>query len=162
MNILKFFIVDEKSLTIIVWKIVKKMLQQFQQTIKLRARYFLCMKIIRNEIQQIKYQSLQTYMNVHFFKNYARSWKLIVVFVVRIQFHKKKQKQRNVNIQIRREKTKLFRRYHSTNATIFQSWYFRWKKYQQQHAKILLTKRLNKTAIIIQTTITHHEFRCKN
>ena len=88
MNLMKFFIVDEKSLTIIVWKIVNKMLQQFRQTIK-SAKYFLCMKIVRNEIQQIKYQSLQTYMNVHFFKNYARSWKQIVVFFVRIQFHQK-------------------------------------------------------------------------
>ena len=49
MNLMKFFIVNDKSLTIIVWKIVNKMLQQFQQTIK-RAKYFLCMKIVRNEI----------------------------------------------------------------------------------------------------------------
>jgi hypothetical protein len=54
MNLMKFSIVEKKSLTIIVWEIVKKILQQFQQTMK-HAKYFLCMKIVRNEFQQIKY-----------------------------------------------------------------------------------------------------------
>ena len=107
MNLVKSFIVDKKSLTIIVWKIVNKMLQQSQQTIK-SARYFLCMKIVRNEIQQIKYQSLQTYMNAHAFKNYARSWKQIVVFFVRIQSHQKNKNKKMSKYQLNEKEQSCF------------------------------------------------------
>ena len=74
-NIVKFdqnIRCKKKSLIIIVWNVINNMLFYCQQTIKKYTRYFLRMKIVRNEIKQIKYRSLQLYINSNVMKDYVR------------------------------------------------------------------------------------------
>jgi len=68
---------------IIIWNVMNSLIQHCQQSIMFRVNMFIRMKIIRIEKHQTRYQSLQSYMNVKRLMNYSRSWKQILMFMIR-------------------------------------------------------------------------------
>ena len=75
MDLVKTPDVLEVPLVDIVWKAMEEMLQHSQQMVKECAGYFLRIEVVRNEVEQNKYNPLQAYMDSHAFKGYARPWK---------------------------------------------------------------------------------------
>jgi len=70
---------------IIIWDAMNSLIQHCQQSIISRIDVFICMKIIRIEKHQTRYQSLQSYMNVKELSNYSWSWKQILMFMIQIK-----------------------------------------------------------------------------
>ena len=90
MNLVKIFDANQESLIFIVWNVMNSMLRHSQQTIKKQTKYYLRMKMMRNETQQIKCRSLQSYMHLDVVKNYTRSWKQMIALFVRMRHDEKK------------------------------------------------------------------------
>ena len=53
----------EKSLKLIVWDATGKMLRHSQATAKKKAGYYLRMEVVRSEVHQTRYRSLQAYID---------------------------------------------------------------------------------------------------
>ena len=108
LNLIKTFIIDEKSMIFIVWNAMHDLLQHFQRTIQKTTRHYVRMTIVRNEIEKIVYRSLQVYMNFHFFRDYARSWQQIVVFFARIQIDDNQKIKKTSAYEFAEKKQKCF------------------------------------------------------
>ena len=50
-----------------------------------KTKYFICMEIIKMEITQIKYQSLQPYMDCTNIVDHAQLWKQRMIFFIHTQ-----------------------------------------------------------------------------
>jgi len=74
---------EAEPIATVIWDAMDSLIQHCQQSMISRVGVFVRMKAIRTEKHQTRYQPLQPYMNAKGLSNYSRSWKQILMFMVR-------------------------------------------------------------------------------
>ena len=73
---------EEELLASIIWDATDHILYHCQQTVKNKAFYYLRREVVRSKVKQTKCRPLQPYMDPDTFKDYARPWKKMIVYLV--------------------------------------------------------------------------------
>jgi RecQ family ATP-dependent DNA helicase len=74
---------ETEPIAAVIWDAMDSLIQHCQQSVVSRVGVFVRMEAIRTEKHQTRYQPLQPYMNAKGLGNYSRSWKQVLMFIVR-------------------------------------------------------------------------------
>ncbi len=74
---------EAEPIATVIWDAMDSLIEHCQQSTLSRVGVFVRMEAIRTEKHQTRYQPLQPYIDAKGLGNYSRSWKQVLMFIVR-------------------------------------------------------------------------------